>query len=96
MEKGFFDCLDKLFVISTSEQNHQTILTNQNLLAVVREPQSYVVPIIPHPTPKILVLGEHHMLKDLHFYEVTREADAKACQDRLDRREKKYQDETIR
>lgn len=96
MEKAFFNCLNKLFVISNSEQNHQTILTDRNLLVVVREPQSYILPIIPRLTPKILVLGEHHVLKNLHFYEVTREVDAKARQDRLDWRKKKCQEETIR
>lgn len=36
--------------------------------------------------------GEHHVLKDLPFYEVARAVDAKACQDRLDQREKKRQE----
>ena len=31
--------------------------------------------------------GEHFLLKDLPFYERAREADAKACQERLDQRE---------
>lgn len=81
--KACFDRLNKLFVISTSERNYQTLLTNRNLLVVVREPQPYVLPIIPHSLLKVLVLREHHVLKDLLFYEVACEADVKACQDQL-------------
>lgn len=39
---------------------------------------------------------EHHVLKDLHFYEVIRAIDAKALQDRLDQREKKCQEGTLK
>ena len=78
MEKTSFDRLNKLFVISAGKRNHQTLITDRNLLAVVREPQSYVFHIIPHLLPKVLVPGAHHVLKDLPFYEVVREVDAKA------------------
>lgn len=89
VEKASFNCLNKLFVISTDEMNHQTLLTDRNLVVVVQEPQSYVLPIISHSLPKVLVPVEHHVLKDLPFYKVAREADAKACQDWLVQKEKK-------
>ncbi|KAJ9687280.1 hypothetical protein PVL29_015957 [Vitis rotundifolia] len=58
--------------------NHQTPLSARNLLAVIQEPQSYVLPIIPKRLPKVVVLGEYYVLKDLPFYEEACEADAKA------------------
>ena len=46
VEKASFDRFNKLFVIFVSERNYQTLLTDRNLLVVVRESQSYVLPII--------------------------------------------------
>ena len=46
VEKASFDHLNKLFIISISEINYQTLLTNRNMLAVVRDPLSYILPII--------------------------------------------------
>ena len=60
------------------------LLTSQNLLVVILEPQPYVLPIIPRWLPKVVVPGEHYVLKDLPFYEEEREVDAKARQERLD------------
>ena len=37
VDKAFFDRINKLFVISTSEWHYQTLLTDRNLLAVVQE-----------------------------------------------------------
>ena len=48
------------------------------------EPQPYVLNIIPRRLPKVVVPGEHFVLKDLPFYERAREADVKARQERLD------------
>ena len=84
VEKASFNRLNKLFVISSLEWNHQTLLLARDLLEVIREPQPYVLPIIPRWLPKIVVLGEHHVLKDLPFYEEAHEADAKARQERLE------------
>lgn len=84
VEKAFFDLLNKLFVISTSERHHLTLLTYKNLLDVVQETQPYVIPILPRFMPRVLVLGEHHVLKDLFFYEEARVVDVKARQDRLE------------
>lgn len=88
VEKASFDRLNKLFVISSSERHHQTFLTGKNLLAVVRESQLYIIPILPCLAPKVLVSGEHHVLNDLLSYKKARAAYSKAHQDRLDQREK--------
>ncbi|RVW23190.1 hypothetical protein CK203_099567 [Vitis vinifera] len=47
VEKASFVCLNKLFEITSSERNHQTLLYARNLLTIIREPQPYVLPIIP-------------------------------------------------
>ena len=39
---------------------------------------------------------EHHVLKDLHFYEEARVVDAKPRQDQIDQKEKKCQEGTLR
>lgn len=59
-------------------------LTARNLLAVILEPQLYVLPIIPKRLPKVVVPREHYVLKNLPFYKEEREVDAKARQERLD------------
>ena len=81
MDKTSFDRLNKLFVISASERNHETLLTDQNLQAVVQDSESYVVPTLPHFVPRVLVSSEHYVLKDLSFNAEARAADAKARQD---------------
>lgn len=96
VEKASFDRLNKLFVIASNEQNHQTLLTTRNLLAVIQEPQTYVLPIIPRRLLKVVVPGEHHVLKDLPFYEEAREENTKVRQERLDQREEKRQEGTLR
>ena len=67
MDKTFFDRLNKLFVISVSERNHETLMIDQNLQAVVRDSQPYVIPTFPCFEPRVLVPDEHHVLKDLPF-----------------------------
>ena len=89
VEKASFDRLNRLFKITSVERHYQTLLTAWNLLAVVREPQPYVLNILPRRLPKVVVPGEHFVLKDLPFYEKAREEDAKACQERLDQWEEK-------
>lgn len=84
MEKASFDCLNKLFEIIAGKRNYQTLLTAQNLLTIIQEPQSYVIPIIPRQLSKVVVFGEHFVLRDLSFYEEAHEADAKARQERLE------------
>ena len=89
VEKASFDRLNKLFEIIAIEKHHQMLLSTQNLLAVIREPQSYVLNILPRRLPKVVVLGEHFVLKDFPFYEKAHEVYAKACQEHLDQREEK-------
>lgn len=96
MEKASFDLLNKLFVITFDKKNHQTLLTAWNFLTVIRESQPYVLPIIPRRLLKVIVLGEHHVLKDLFFYEEAHEADARAHQEHLDQREEKRQKGKLR
>ena len=78
VEKASFIRLNKLFKITASEINHQTLLSAQNLLAVIGVPQPYVLNIIHRWLPKEVVPGEHFVLRDLPFYEEVCEADAKA------------------
>lgn len=56
----------------------------------------YVLPIIPRRLPKVVMPGEHHVLKDLLFYEEAREENTKVRQERLDQREEKRQEGTLR
>ena len=72
------------------------LISAQNLLAVVREPQPYVLNILHRRLLKVMVYREHFVLKDLLFYEKAREADAKARQEHLDQREEKRQEGTLR
>ena len=92
VEKASFDRLNKLFEITAAERHYQTLLTAQNLFAVVREPQPYVTNILPRRLPKRVVPGEHLVLKDLPFYERAREV----RQEHLDQREEKRQEGTLR
>ncbi|RVW68784.1 hypothetical protein CK203_060955 [Vitis vinifera] len=52
VEKVSFAQLNKLFEISITERHHETLLTTRNLLAVVREPQAYIINILPRKLPK--------------------------------------------
>lgn len=63
---------------------------------MVRESQLYVLPILPNFAPKVLESSEHHILKDLPFYEEAWIVDAKAQQDQLERRENKHQEDKLR
>lgn len=89
VQKASFDWLNKSFVISTSERNYQTLLSDQNLLAVVWDSQPYVISILPHFTSRVLVPSEHHVLKNISFYEEAQAADVKARQNQVNKREKK-------
>lgn len=69
VDKTSFDRLNKLFVISTGERDHGTLLTDQNLIALVRDSESYVVPTLPRFVTRVLMPKEQFVLKDLPFYE---------------------------
>ncbi|RVW46139.1 hypothetical protein CK203_076151 [Vitis vinifera] len=52
-----------------TEWNHETLLTKENLLKLVRDPKLYVVPSsLPRFGPRVSVSGEHYVMKDLSFY----------------------------
>lgn len=96
VEKVSFARLNKLFEISTSERDHQVLLSDNNLQALVKESKSFILPILPCLAPQSLVLNKHYLLKDPPFYKVARVADSKAHQACLEQREKKHQEETLR
>ena len=96
MEKTSFIWLKKLFEIDATEQAYKVILSNKNLLALIDNPKSFIIPVFPHLALPSLVSGEHFMLKDLPFYKIARLADSKACQAHLEEREKKCQEWTLR
>ena len=76
VENASFACLSKLFEIDAKERQCKTLLTARNLMTVVREPQEYVINILPRKMPKEVVLGEHYIVKDLPIYQASKEADA--------------------
>ena len=67
-KKASFACLSKLFEIDAKERQCKTLLTARNLMAVVQEPQEYVINILPKKMPNEVVLGEHYTVKDLPIY----------------------------
>lgn len=89
VKKASFDQLNKLFEISATERNHQVLLMDNNLLSVIMESKPFILPILPRLAPRSLVLGEHHVLKDLLCYEVVRATDSKECHNCLEQKEKK-------
>ncbi|RVW19168.1 hypothetical protein CK203_093893 [Vitis vinifera] len=96
VDKASFDRLNKLYVIFSNERNHETLLTKQNLLKLVQHSESYTVPSLPRFAAKVLVPGEHYVVKDLPFYEEARAEDSKTKDDQLAQREKKCQEGTLR
>ena len=96
VEKASFSCLSKLFEIDAKERQCKTLLTAQNLMAVVREPREYVINILPRKMPKEVVPGEHYTVKDFPIYEALKEADAEKRRALLDNREKKKNEGTLR
>ena len=57
VEKASFDRLNKLLEITVVERHYQMLLIARNLLAVVWEPQPYVLNILPRRLPKAVVPG---------------------------------------
>ncbi|KAL6327141.1 hypothetical protein AAG906_014959 [Vitis piasezkii] len=51
VEKTSFTRLNKLFKIDTSERNHKVLLSNKNLLALINEPKSFVIPVFSRVVP---------------------------------------------
>ncbi|RVW68367.1 hypothetical protein CK203_063807 [Vitis vinifera] len=71
VEKASFDRLNRLFKITSVERHYQTLLTAWNLLAVVRN-LSHTSSTSSQRLPKVVVPGEHFVLKDLPFYKRAR------------------------
>ena len=63
---------------------------------LIDNPKPFIILIFPRLAPPFLVLGEHFMLKDLPFYEVTCLVDSKTRQARLEEQERKCQEGTLR
>ena len=96
VEKESFGCLSKLFEIDAKERQCKTLLTVRNLMAVVREPQEYVINILPRKMPKEVVSGEHYIVKDLPIYQASKEANVEKRKALLVNREKKKNEGTLR
>ena len=96
VEKTSFVRLNKLFEITAAERQQVTLLTARNLMAVVRESQEYIINILPRKLPKKVVPGEHYILKDLPFYKEVQETDAQKRRARLNDREGRRKEGTLR
>ncbi|RVX21476.1 hypothetical protein CK203_002110 [Vitis vinifera] len=97
VEKGSFACVCKLFEIDPKERAYKTLLSARNLIAVVREPQEYVINILPRKLAKDeIVPGEHYTVKELPLYQEAKEADAERRRKLLEDRDQKKTEGTIR
>ena len=96
MEKALFDRLNRLFKIAAAERSCDMLLSAQNLRLVTREPQPYVLNILPRRLPKEVVVGEHFVLPDLPFYAAVQRADARTRKTRLNNREEKRKEGLLR
>lgn len=66
-------------------------MTEENLLKLVQDPESYFFPFsLPRFAPKVLVPNEHYVVNDISFYEEAWAVDTKKMADRLAQREKKH------
>ncbi|RVW36408.1 hypothetical protein CK203_083828 [Vitis vinifera] len=96
VEKASFDWFNKLFEISATKPNHQVLLTDKNLQTIVREPKLFILPSTSPFGSPVIGARRASRVEDLPCYEVARVADSKARQDRLEQREKKRQDRTLK
>ena len=71
-------------------------MLDNNLHALINEPKSFVLPILPHMASTPLVPGEHYMLKYLPFYKITCLTDSEAHQAYLEKREEERQEGMLR
>ncbi|RVW31523.1 hypothetical protein CK203_087949 [Vitis vinifera] len=90
VEKASFACVCKLFEIDPKERAYKTLLSARNLIEVVREPQEYVINILPRKLAKDeIVPGEHYTVKELPLYQEAKEADAERRRKLLEDRDQK-------
>lgn len=81
MEKASFARLNKLFKIDVAEWAYNILLLDKNFQAFAHSS---------------LVLNEHFVLKDPHFFKIARLVDFEAHQARLEEYEKKCYEGTLR
>ena len=79
-----------------AERSCETLLSAQNLRSVMKEPQPYVLNILPRRLPEEVVAGEHFVLQDLPFYTSVQEVDARTRKARLIDREDKRKEGLLR
>ncbi|RVX07509.1 hypothetical protein CK203_025112 [Vitis vinifera] len=97
VEKASFACVCKLFEMDPKERAYKTLLSARNLIEVVREPQEYVINILPRKLAKDeIVTGEHYTVKELPLYQEAKEADAERRRKLLEDRDQKKTEGTIR
>eukprot|EP00261_Vitis_vinifera_P033143 XP_019074386.1 PREDICTED: uncharacterized protein LOC104878818 [Vitis vinifera] len=97
VEKASFACVCKLFEIDPKERAYKTLLSARNLTEVVREPQEYVINILPRKLANDeIVSGEHYTVKELPLYQEAKEADAERRRKLLEDRDQKKTEGTIR
>eukprot|EP00261_Vitis_vinifera_P033624 XP_019074867.1 PREDICTED: uncharacterized protein LOC104879194 [Vitis vinifera] len=97
VEKASFACVCKLFEIDPKERAYKTLLSARNLTEVVREPQEYVINILPRKLAKDeIVPREHYTVKELPLYQEAKEADAERRRKLLEDRDQKKTEGTIR
>ena len=90
VEKASFACVCKLFEIDPKERAYKTLLSARNLIEVVREPQEYVINILPRKLAKDeIVPGEHYTVKELTLDQEAKEADAERRRKLLEDRDQK-------
>ncbi|XP_059592580.1 uncharacterized protein LOC132253684 [Vitis vinifera] len=79
------------------ERAYKTLLSARNLTEVIREPQEYVINILPKKLAKDeIVSGEHYTVKELPLYQEAKEADAERRRKLLEDRDQKKTEGTIR
>ena len=96
MEKVSFDRLNRLFEIAAAERSCDMLLSAQNLRSVMKEPQPYVLNILPRRLPEEVVAGEHFVLQDLPFYAAVQKIDARTRKARLTDQEVKRKEGLLR
>ena len=65
MEKASLERIRRLLEIIEAKRNHELLLSVKNLWELGTSPFRYIIPIIPHPLPVELVMGENFVLANL-------------------------------
>ena len=94
--KGFIHPTQQSVQDRLVERAYKVLLSDKNLLVLIDNPKSFIIPVFSCLAASSLVLGEYFVLKDLFFYEVTHLADSEAHQDSLEEQERNCQEGTLR